>query len=55
MRRRPIGYVVRRINQIEGSQIANDRGRLRKTIQEIIKKDQYISEFNIDMIYDKTL
>jgi hypothetical protein len=40
---------------MQGSQITRGRGRPRKTVRETIKKDLEISEFNRDMIYDKTL
>jgi hypothetical protein len=42
--RRPVDYVLRRVDQIEGSQITRGRGRPRKTIRETIKKDLEINE-----------
>jgi len=50
--RRP---VVRRIDQLEDSQITRGRGRPRKTIREIIKKDLEINELDRNMVYDRTL
>jgi len=55
MERRPVDFVVRRVDQMEYSQIARSRGRLRKTIRETIKKDLDINELDRDMIYDRTL
>jgi hypothetical protein len=37
--RRPLDFVVRSVNWMEGSQITRDKGRPRKTISETIKKD----------------
>jgi hypothetical protein len=37
--RRYVDSVIRRVEQMKGSQITKDRGRPRKTIREIIRKD----------------
>jgi hypothetical protein len=37
--RRVVDVVVRRVDQMEGSQVKRDRGRPRKTIRETIRKD----------------
>ena len=37
--RRPINAVVRRVDQMEESQVKRGRGRPKKTIREIIRKD----------------
>jgi len=51
--RTPVDFVVRRVDQIEDSQIT--RGRPRKTIRETIKKDLEINELDQNMVYDRTL
>ena len=40
---------------MEGSPIVRDRGKLRKIVGEIIKKNLNFSCLTIDMIYDRTL
>ena len=55
MERRPVDFVVRRVDQMEDSQIARSRGRPRKTIRETTKKDLDINELDRDMIHDRTL
>lgn len=40
---------------MERSQTTRGRGRLRKTIREIIKKVLEINEFNRSMVLDRTL
>jgi len=50
--RRPVNSVVRRVNQIEGSQTTRGRGRPRKTIKETIKNDIEINELERNMIHD---
>jgi hypothetical protein len=37
--RRTVDFVVRRVDQMQDSQITRDRRRYRKTIRETIKKD----------------
>jgi hypothetical protein len=51
--RRPIDYVVRRVDQMKGSQITRGRRRPRKTIRETIKEDLEIDELDRNMVYDR--
>ena len=44
VKRRSVYYVVRRVDQIEGSQISRGRWRPRKTIRDTIKKDLETNE-----------
>jgi len=53
--RRPMDYVVRRVDQVKGSQITRGRVRPRKTIRETIKKDLEINELEKNMIFNRTL
>jgi len=53
--RRPIDSVVRRVDQMEDSQITRGKGRPRKTIRETIKKDLEINELERNMVYNRTL
>ena len=53
--RRPIDAVVRRVDQMEESQVKRGRGRLRKTIRETIRKDLEVNELNPNLVYDRTL
>jgi hypothetical protein len=53
--RRHMDYVVRRVDEMEMSQITRGRGRHRKTIRETIKKDLEINELKKDMVFDKIL
>jgi predicted GNAT superfamily acetyltransferase len=46
-----VDFVVRRVDQMEGSQITRGRGRPRKTIS----KDLEINELALNMVYDRTL
>jgi hypothetical protein len=39
----PVDFVVRKVNQIEGSQTTRGKGRPMKTIRETIKKDLEIN------------
>ena len=48
-------FIIRRVDQIEGSQITRGRGRPRKTIRETIRKDLEINELEKDMVFDRTL
>jgi predicted transcriptional regulator len=48
-------YVVRRVNQMHGSQITRGIGRVRKTIRQIVKNDLEINELDRNMVYDRTL
>ena len=47
--RRPVDFVVRRVDQMEGSQTARSRDRPRKTI----KKGLEINELDRDVLYDR--
>jgi len=49
--RRPIDSVVRRVDQIEDSQITRGRGRPRKTIRKYFE----INELDRNKVYDRTL
>jgi len=49
--RRPMDFVVRRVDQMEGSQITRGRGRPRKTTSETIKKDLEINKLEKDMVF----
>ena len=51
---RPTEALVRRVDQIEDP-IARDRGRPRKTMGKIIKKELNFNGLIVDMIYNKTL
>ena len=53
--RRPVDSVVRREYQIERSQTVRERGRPRKTIREVIKKDLEINDLDRSMVLDRTL
>ena len=48
-------FVVRKVDQMEGSQITRCRGRPRKTIRETIKKDLEMNELEKDMVFDRRL
>jgi hypothetical protein len=50
----PIDVVVRRVDQMEESQIRS-RERPRKTIRETIWKDLEVNELDPNMVYDRTL
>ena len=50
--RRP---VVKRIDQMEDSQITRGRGRPRKTIRGTIMKNLEINELDPNKVYDRTL
>jgi len=47
---RPIDFVVRRVDQMEDSQITRGRGRPKKTTRETIKKDIEINELDRNMV-----
>jgi len=53
--RRPIDVVVRRVDQIEESQVKRSRGRPRKTIRETIRNDLEVNELDPNLVYDRTL
>lgn len=48
--RRLVDSIVRRVDQMKGSQIAKCKGRLRKSIRQTIKKDFEIHELDRDII-----
>jgi hypothetical protein len=50
-----VDSVVRRVDQMEGSQITIGRGRPGKTIRDAIRKDLEINELGKDMTFDRTL
>jgi hypothetical protein len=50
-----VDYVVRKVDQIERSQVTRVRGRPRKTIRETIRKGLEINELEKDMVFDRTL
>jgi len=52
VKRRPMDYVVRRVEKTEGRQITRGIGRPRKFIRETIKKDLEINELDRNMVYD---
>jgi len=53
--RRPIDTVVRRVDQMEESQVKRGRGRPKKTIRETIRKYLEINELDPNMVFDRTL
>ena len=53
--RRPVDAVVRRVDQMEESQVKRGRGRPRKTIRETIRKDLEVNELDPNLVYDRTL
>jgi hypothetical protein len=53
--RRPVDAVVRRVDQMEESQVKRGRGRHKKTIRETIRKDLEVNELDPNMIFDRTL
>ncbi|KAL5164575.1 Craniofacial development protein 2 [Glycine soja] len=53
--RRPVDSVVRRVDQMERRQTIRGRGRPKKTIREVIKKDLEINDLDRSMVLDRTL
>jgi len=53
--RKLVDTVVRRIDQMEGSQVIRGRGRPRKSTRETMWKDLEINELEKDMIFVRTL
>lgn len=51
MKRKHVGSVVRRVDQMEGSQISRGRGRPRTNIRETIKKDLDVNELDKDIVF----
>ncbi|RZB42906.1 hypothetical protein D0Y65_053489 [Glycine soja] len=53
--RRPVDSVVRRVDQMERRQTIRGRGRPKKTIREVIKKDLELHDLDRSMVLDRTL
>jgi len=53
--RRPVDAVVRRVDQMEESHVKRGRGRPKKIIREIIRKDLEVNELDSNLVYDRTL
>ncbi|KAL5141886.1 hypothetical protein HKD37_09G025150 [Glycine soja] len=53
--RRPVDSVVRRVDQMEKRQTIRGRGRPKKTIREVIKKDLELNDLDRSMVLDRTL
>ncbi|KAL5128533.1 Craniofacial development protein 2 [Glycine soja] len=53
--RRPIDSVVRRVDQMERRQTIRGRGRPKKTIREVIKKNLELNDLDRSMVLDRTL
>ena len=48
--RRLVDAVVRRVDQMEESQVKRSRGRPRKTVRETIKKDLEVNELDPNLV-----
>ncbi|KAL5176375.1 LINE-1 retrotransposable element ORF2 protein [Glycine soja] len=53
--RRPVDSVVRRVDQMERRQTIRGRGRPKKTIREVIKKDLELNDLDRNIVLDRTL
>ncbi|KAH1216587.1 hypothetical protein HKD37_13G036043 [Glycine soja] len=53
--RRSVDSVVRRVDQMERRQTIRGRGRPKKTIREVIKKDLELNDLDRSMVLDRTL
>ena len=53
VRRRPIEHPVRRVDEMEDGQRAKGRGRPKKTIHEVVKRDLHVNGLSVDMIHDR--
>ncbi|KAL5146330.1 Craniofacial development protein 2 [Glycine soja] len=53
--RRPVDSVVRRVDQMERRQTIRGKGRPKKTIREVIKKDLELNDLDRSMVLDRTL
>lgn len=53
--RRDVDFVIRKVDPVERSQTIRGRGRLRKIIREIIKKDFEIDDLDRSMVLDRRL
>jgi len=47
--------IVRRVYQMEESQVRRGRRKSRKTIRETIRKDLEVNELDPNLVYDRTL
>ena len=54
-REKTVDAVVRRVYQMEESQVKRGRGRPRKTIRETIINDLVVNELDPNLVYDRTL
>jgi len=50
VKRRPVDVVVRKVYQMEESQVRRGRGRPRKTIKETIRKNLEVNELNPNLV-----
>ncbi|KAL4304934.1 hypothetical protein AHAS_Ahas16G0027900 [Arachis hypogaea] len=53
VRRRPIEHPVRRVDEMEDGQRAKGRGRPKKTIHKVVKRDLHVNGLSVDMIHDR--
>ncbi|KAH1202990.1 RNA-directed DNA polymerase from mobile element jockey [Glycine max] len=53
--RRPVDSVMRRVDQMERRQTIRGRGRPKKTIREVIKKDLELNDLDRSIVLDRTL
>ena len=53
--RRPVEAVIRKVDQMEESQVKRGKGRPRKTIRKVIRKDLEVNELDPNLVYDRTL
>ncbi|KAH1204730.1 Retrovirus-related Pol polyprotein from type-1 retrotransposable element R2 [Glycine max] len=53
--RRPVDSVVRRVDQMERRQTIRGRGKPKKTIREVIKKDLELNDLDRSMVLDRIL
>ncbi len=55
MWRRLVDAPVRRVDQMDDSPIVRGRGRLRKTIGQVVKRDLEINDLSMEQIHDRVL
>ena len=53
--RRLVDAVVRRVDEMEESQVKRGRWRPKKTIRETIRKDLEVNELDPNLVYDRTI
>ncbi|QHO56154.1 TIR-NBS-LRR type disease resistance protein [Arachis hypogaea] len=53
VKRRSTEHPVRRVDEMEDGQGVKDRGRSKKTIHEVVKRDLYANSFSVNMIHDR--